>query len=190
MANSIRVKPPLSIFEILFLLKKVNTKNKLNLKKRAISLLVDLAIYALAAGLAQTMSTEQRFRHCYKQGILNKETLNNVRYINLSAICVLNINQTHCNNSELTNHIDPSDLSTSLERNHLKRCFSLNCPISRGSRDTFFTTRNNEMIKNFLNKFHPLNKLEKQRKIFINQDNLPVQWKRLFEKPYLKVPQI
>ncbi len=42
------------------------------------------------------------------------------------------------------------------------------------------------MIKNFLNKFHPLNKLEKQRKIFINQDNLPVQWKRLFEKPYPK----
>lgn len=126
-ANSIRVKPPLSIFRNFVLIKEGEHKNKLNLKKRAISLLVDLArIYALAAGLAQTMSTEQRFRHCYKQGILNKETLNNALEV-YQFVCNMRFkyqSDALQQQQELTNHIDPSELSA-LERNHLKDAFRL-----------------------------------------------------------------
>ncbi|OOS02439.1 histidine kinase [Canicola haemoglobinophilus] len=126
-ANSIRVKPPLSIFRNFVLVKEGEHKNKLNLKKRAISLLVDLArIYALAAGLPQTMSTEQRFEHCYKQGILNKETLDNALEV-YQFVCDMRFKyqaEAWQQQQELTNHIDPSELSA-LERNHLKDAFRL-----------------------------------------------------------------
>ncbi|PJG84046.1 DUF294 nucleotidyltransferase-like domain-containing protein [Caviibacterium pharyngocola] len=126
-ANSIRVKPPLSIFRNFVLVKEGEHKNKLNLKKRAISLLVDLArIYALAAGLPQTMSTEQRFKYCYKQGIINQETVDNALEA-YQFVCNMRFKyQANAlqHQQELNNHIDPSQLTT-FERNHLKDAFRL-----------------------------------------------------------------
>ncbi|HBO37841.1 MAG TPA: histidine kinase, partial [Pasteurellaceae bacterium] len=125
-ANSIRIKPPLSIFRS-FVLTKEGENKRLNLKKRAISLLVDLGrIYALAAGISRTMSTEERFNACYKTGFINKATLDNA----LGAyefVCDMRFKyQLNClqNQQLLSNYISPDEL-TSFERNHLKDAFRL-----------------------------------------------------------------
>lgn len=126
-ANSIRVRPPLSIFRNFVLTKEGKHKNKLNLKKRAISLLVDLGrIYALAAGISETMSTEQRFIHCQQRGLINQQTMDNA----LGAYgCVCNMRfkyQWHAlqHRQAVHNHIDPRELNA-FERNHLKDAFRL-----------------------------------------------------------------
>ncbi|MGR6980426.1 DUF294 nucleotidyltransferase-like domain-containing protein [Testudinibacter sp. P27/CKL/0425] len=126
-ANAIRVKPPLSIFRNFVLIKDGEHKNKLNLKKRAISLLVDLGrIYALAAGIVQTASTEERFLACYQKKAINKEMLDDI----LGAyrfVCEVRFKyqlQALRQQQPLTNHIAPDEL-TSFERNNLKDAFRL-----------------------------------------------------------------
>lgn len=126
-ANTIRIKPPLSIFRNFVLIKDGEHKNKLNLKKRAISLLVDLGrIYALSAGIGQTKSTEARFITCYESKAINKETLDDI----LSAyrfVCEVRFKyqlQALRQQQLLTNHIAPDEL-TSFERNNLKDAFRL-----------------------------------------------------------------
>lgn len=126
-ANATRVKPPLSIFRNFVLIKDGENKNKLNLKKRAISLLVDLGrIYSLAAGVPQTGSTEERFEICHKLGIIDKSTRDNV----LGAyqfVCDMRFKyqaDALKQQQAITNHIDPATL-TSFERNHLKDAFRL-----------------------------------------------------------------
>ncbi|WP_040976703.1 DUF294 nucleotidyltransferase-like domain-containing protein [Necropsobacter massiliensis] len=126
-ANSIRVRPPLSIFRNFVLTKEGKHKNKLNLKKRAISLLVDLGrIYALAAGITETLSTEQRFANCHKRGLINQQTMDNV----LGAyqfVCDMRfkyqLTALH-GGQAIHNHIDPHALNV-FERNHLKDAFRL-----------------------------------------------------------------
>ncbi|MGR3806815.1 DUF294 nucleotidyltransferase-like domain-containing protein [Pasteurella testudinis] len=126
-ANTIRVKPPLSIFKNFVLIKDGEHKNKLNLKKRAISLLVDLGrIYALSAGIVQTASTEERFEACYQAQVINRETLDDI----LAAyrfVCEVRFKyqlQDLRQQQGLSNHIAPDEL-TSFERNNLKDAFRL-----------------------------------------------------------------
>ncbi|KGQ71589.1 histidine kinase [Chelonobacter oris] len=126
-ANTVRVKPPLSIFRNFVLIKDGEHKNKLNLKKRAISLLVDLGrIYALSAGIVQTKSTEERFTACYEKKTINKEMLDDI----LGAyrfVCEVRFKyqlEEWRRQVPLTNHIAPDEL-TSFERNNLKDAFRL-----------------------------------------------------------------
>ncbi|OZN24554.1 histidine kinase [Actinobacillus seminis] len=134
-ANAIRVKPPLSIFRHFVVSKDGENKNMLNLKKRAISLLADLGrIYALAAGVSETMSTKARFEISHKLGILDQVTLENA----LGAyefVCDLRfkfqLTQLQQQQS-LTNHIDPREL-TSFHRNHLKDAFRLIAKIQEAA---------------------------------------------------------
>ena len=126
-ANSIRIKPPLSIFRNFVLIKDGEHKNKLNLKKRAISLLVDLGrIYALSAGIVQTRSSEERFIACYQANVINKQTLDEI----LGAyrfVCEVRFKyqlDELRRQRALTNHIAPDEL-TSFERNNLKDAFRL-----------------------------------------------------------------
>lgn len=126
-ANSTKITPPLSIFRNFVLIKEGENKNKLNLKKRAISLLVDLGrIYALAAGISNALSTEQRFIRCQELALIDKTTLDNA----LGAYeCVCDIRFKYQrislqNQQPISNHIDPSELTT-FERQHLKDVFRL-----------------------------------------------------------------
>ncbi|WP_386686932.1 putative nucleotidyltransferase substrate binding domain-containing protein [Lonepinella sp. MS14437] len=126
-ANAVRVKPPISIFRNFVLTKEGENKNKLNLKKRAISLLVDLArIYAFSTNLSETLSTEERFSRCYQLGVIDKLTLDNVLET-YQFVCDMRFKhqlQKLQNNQNATNHISPDEL-TLLERNQLKDVFRL-----------------------------------------------------------------
>ncbi|MGQ0287439.1 DUF294 nucleotidyltransferase-like domain-containing protein [Pasteurellaceae bacterium 22721_9_1] len=126
-ANSVRVKPPISIFRNFVLSKDGEHKNQLNLKKRAINLLVDLGrIYAFAAGVSETLSTEQRFNRCYQLEIMNKETLDNALEA-YQFVCDLRFKYQALALAEqqpASNYIAPDKL-TLLERNHLKDAFRL-----------------------------------------------------------------
>jgi len=126
-ANAIRVKPPISIFRNFVLTKEGENKNKLNLKKRAISLLVDLArIYAFSGDLLDTLSTEERFSACYKLGVIDKNTFDNVLEA-YQFVCEMRFKHQHQElktNQVITNYISPNEL-TLLERNQLKDVFRL-----------------------------------------------------------------
>ncbi|PJG84045.1 3'-5' exonuclease [Caviibacterium pharyngocola] len=43
------------------------------------------------------------------------------------------------------------------------------------------------MIKQLFQHFHPLNKLEKQRKAFLAQNDITPKWRALFQQPYPKI---
>ncbi|TNH04600.1 cyclic nucleotide-binding/CBS domain-containing protein [Testudinibacter sp. TR-2022] len=126
-ANAIRVKPPLNIFRNFVLIKDGEHKNKLNLKKRAISLLVDLGrIYALSAGIVQASSTEVRFKACYQANVINQATLDDIlaAYHFVSEVRFKYQALALQQQQALTNHIVPNDL-TLFERNNLKDAFRL-----------------------------------------------------------------
>lgn len=124
--DSISVNPPLGIFNSLVLEKTGEHTNTLNIKKFALTLLVDLArIYGLSSGAQQT-ETCARFTHAYENKILSEDMLKNV----LSAYRFITQIRLSHQLTELKegrapdNHIDPT-LFGSFERKHLKDAFRI-----------------------------------------------------------------
>lgn len=125
-ANSIRVSPPLGVFRSFILAKDGEHRNTLNIKQRAVNLVVELArIYALAAG-ESTASTVQRLISAQKKGVIDKTLLDDL----LGAyqfICSLRLKQQWSSltkGEEPTNYIFPHQLEQ-LERNNLKDAFAI-----------------------------------------------------------------
>lgn len=124
--DSISVNPPLGIFNSLVLEKSGEHSNMLNIKKFALTLIVDLArIYGLASGSEQ-METTARFTHAYEQKILSEDMLKNVlgafRFI--TQVRLTNQLAELKEGREADNHIDP-DIFGSFERKHLKDAFRI-----------------------------------------------------------------
>ncbi|WP_022941338.1 DUF294 nucleotidyltransferase-like domain-containing protein [Psychromonas hadalis] len=124
--DSVSVNPPLGIFNSLVLEKSGEHSNMLNVKKFALTLLVDLArIYGIASGSEQTETTA-RFTHAYEQNILSEEMLKNVlgafRFITQVRLShqLLELKEGR----EANNHIDPN-IFGSFERKHLKDAFRI-----------------------------------------------------------------
>ena len=124
--DSISVNPPLGIFNSLVLEKTGSHSNTLNIKKFALTLIVDLArIYGLSSGSKQ-METTARFTHAYEQKILSEDMLKNV----LGAFrFITQIRLSHQlvelkDGREPNNHIDPNVFG-SFERKHLKDAFRI-----------------------------------------------------------------
>ncbi|MGF1758249.1 DUF294 nucleotidyltransferase-like domain-containing protein [Photobacterium sagamiensis] len=125
-ANSLRITPPLGIFRNFVLIKEGENQNKLNLKKRAINPIVDLArVYGLAAGHVEG-STKERLEIALKYGTITEETFSDV-YEAYQFICSIRLKyqlKSFKSGEQPNNHIDPSSLSH-FERHHLKDAFRI-----------------------------------------------------------------
>lgn len=120
------VSPPLGIFNNLVLEKGGENSNTLNIKKYAITLVVDLArIYGISVGCTST-NTEERFRYAHKKKVLSEDALKNI-IGTYRFICQLRF--THQfealkRGDEPNSNIDPQSFG-SFERTHLKDAFRI-----------------------------------------------------------------
>jgi len=124
-ANSLRVRPPLNIFRNFVLIRDGKHQNQLDLKKRSVSLLVDLArVYVLAAGETKVTNTLDRFAYAKQQGIINENTYADVvgAYQFISHVRAKYQLSADNEGHDFDNHIAPDKL-TQFERNHLKEAF-------------------------------------------------------------------
>ena len=125
-ANSTRVSPPLGLFRQFVLTKYGENKDVLNIKKQAVSLIIELSrIYAINAGCLLT-DTNSRLDVAAERGIISQASkqelqealafINKVRFRHQSTSIL--------KNKEITNYISPASL-TPFERNHLKDAFRI-----------------------------------------------------------------
>lgn len=124
--DSVSVNPPLGIFNSLVLEKTGTHSKTLNIKKFALTLIVDLArIYGLASGARQSETTE-RFTHAYEQGLLSEDMLKNIlgafRFITQVRLSHQLVELKE--GREVDNNIDPNVFG-SFERKHLKDAFRI-----------------------------------------------------------------
>ncbi|UJF17750.1 DUF294 nucleotidyltransferase-like domain-containing protein [Vibrio sp. SS-MA-C1-2] len=124
--NSLVIKPPLSIFKNLVLIKDGDNANTLNIKSSAISLLVDLIrIYAVTHS-CQLTSTEDRLSYLHQQQIINEATFNDLNgaYQFFTQLRYNHQAEALKRGSPLNNNIDPSEFG-SFERKHLREAFKI-----------------------------------------------------------------
>lgn len=124
--DSISVNPPLGIFNSLVLEKTGAHSNTLNIKKFALTLLVDLArIYGLSSG-SQDTGTTARFIHAHENNILSEDMLKNVlgAYRFITQIRLSHQLEDLKEGRNPDNHIDPN-IFGSFERKHLKDAFRI-----------------------------------------------------------------
>ena len=118
--------PPLGIFNNLVLEKSGNDSKTLNIKRYALTLIIDLSrIYALAAGCSET-HTEARFYAARDKGLMSAEGCTDI----IDAFRFLTRQRFNHQLSQLRkglapdNHIDPHEFG-SFERKHLKDAFRI-----------------------------------------------------------------
>lgn len=125
-ANSLRVSPPLGMFRQFVLTKDGENGSVFNIKKQALSLLIELArIYALAANVT-VIETPARLQAAVDAQIISDKSRNDI----LEAFHYINqVRFTHQKNALISgkvvsNKITPALLSQ-FERNHLKDAFRI-----------------------------------------------------------------
>jgi CBS domain-containing protein len=124
--DAINTTPPLGIFNSLVLEKSGENKKTLDIKKYAITLIIDLArIYGLSAE-CESSSTDERFADAAKNGLLSEDSLRNITG---AYQFILSIRFSHQLDAlkqakPADNNIDPN-LFGSFERTHLKDAFRI-----------------------------------------------------------------
>ena len=124
LANSLRVSLPLGFFRSFVLVKDGEHKDTLNIKKRAMNPVIDLArIYGLLAA-CEAASTYQRLQSAVEQGVLNQASYDDLlgAYQFIGTVRFRHQLQAIRENKPINNHLPPKSLS-SFERNHLKNAF-------------------------------------------------------------------
>jgi CBS domain-containing protein len=120
------VHPPLGIFNSLVLEKSGVNSNTLNIKKYAITLVVDLArIYGLSVGCTST-NTEERFRYAHQRAVLSEDALKNIigAYRFICQLRFSHQQEALKKGTEPNNNISPDSFG-SFERQHLKDAFRI-----------------------------------------------------------------
>ena len=120
------VHPPLGIFNSLVLEKSGVNSNTLNIKRYAITLVVDLArIYGLSVGCTST-NTEERFRYANQRAVLSEDALKNIigAYRFICQLRFRHQQEALKKGIEPNNHISPDSFG-SFERQHLKDAFRI-----------------------------------------------------------------
>lgn len=125
-ANSLRVSPPLGMFRQFVLAKDGENRSVFNIKKQALSLLVDLArIYALAAESRET-EMSKRLQAAVDGGVISpasrQELLEAFSFINQVRFRHQRIAMQR---GETASHTIAPALLTQFERNHLKDAFRI-----------------------------------------------------------------
>ncbi|MEI6896560.1 MAG: putative nucleotidyltransferase substrate binding domain-containing protein [Psychromonas sp.] len=124
--DSISVSPPLGIFNSLVLENTGKNTKTLNIKKYALTLIVDLArIYGLASG-SEHAETMARFSYAHEQHLLSEDMLKNVQeaFRFFTQLRLSHQLAALKEGKEPNNHIDP-DMFGSFERKHLKDAFRI-----------------------------------------------------------------
>ena len=125
-SDSVSVSPPLGIFNSLVLEKSGEHSKTLNIKRYALSLLVDLArIYGLKSG-SEKAETMERFNHAHEHNLLSEDMLKNVLG-SFRFLTQIRLSQQLIELKEgkvPDNHIDPNAFG-SFERKHLKDAFRI-----------------------------------------------------------------
>ena len=124
--DAIQVHPPLGIFNKLVVEKDGKNKNTLNIKKYAITPVVDLArIYGLSVGCTST-NTQERFRYTYQKDILSEDAKKNIigAYRFICQLRYTHQLEALKKGIDPNNHISP-DAFGSFERKHLKDAFRI-----------------------------------------------------------------
>ncbi|MEH6648893.1 MAG: DUF294 nucleotidyltransferase-like domain-containing protein [Motiliproteus sp.] len=123
-ANCTKISPPIGFFRNFVLVKGGDNKNTFNIKKRAVSLIVDVArIYGLLANCLLP-STTQRLQYAVDQGVLHQASHDDL-YGAYRFVC--SVRQRHQlqalkAGNDLNNHLHPKSMSH-FERSHLKDAF-------------------------------------------------------------------
>lgn len=140
-ANSLRISPPLGFFQNFLLVRNGENKSAFNIKKRGVSLMVDLArIYGLLAGCEEA-GTVQRLQYALQQ-----QKINQANYDDLlgayNFICGVRLRQQTTiakHGQRADNYLSPKALS-SFERNHLKNAFRIIAAAQETVRQTYVVT--------------------------------------------------
>ena len=125
-ANALHFHPPLGIFKQFVLEKGGAEKKALNMKKRGIVPITDLArVYALSAGV-NALNTQDRLEAASKAGVLSRSGMADLRDALEFIASVRLQHQSQQIRAGLTpdNFVPPEQLS-SLERRHLKDAFDV-----------------------------------------------------------------
>lgn len=130
--NALRTRPPLGIFQHLVLEKDGNNNKVLNIKKAAISCVVDLVrIYSLMnqgklMPQACSLNTSERIDFLHDTKVLNDSTYQDLRetYHYVNQLRYQHQLQAIQNNAPIDNKLQP-DLFGSFERQHLKDAFRI-----------------------------------------------------------------
>lgn len=126
MANSLQHRPPLGFFRNFVLEDHGDHEDVLDLKKRGVIPIVDLArVCGLASG-ASMVSTKERLLHCTGRGQISDEGGRDLQdaYEVINAIRLQHQARSIENNEEPDSYVSPNDMS-SLERRHLKDAFHI-----------------------------------------------------------------
>ncbi|WP_261818104.1 DUF294 nucleotidyltransferase-like domain-containing protein [Vibrio gallicus] len=124
--DAVTTHPPLGIFNSLVLEKSGQNTKTLNIKKYAITLIIDLArIYGLAVE-SDVSATDQRFRDAYEKGQLTEDAYKNIigAYDFILSFRFSHQLEALKRGEEPNNHIDPNSFG-SFERGHLKDAFRI-----------------------------------------------------------------
>lgn len=136
--EAVTVTPPLGIFKNLVLEKSGDNSKTLDIKRNALTLIVDLArIYGLSAG-ADQQGTEARFAQANAQGLLSTESHRNIlgAYHFLLQMRQNEQCQALRQGQMPSNRIDPTRFG-SFERQHLKDAFRIIAELQEFARLRF-----------------------------------------------------
>ncbi len=122
--NALHYRPPLGLFRH-FVLEKTGAEQKaLNMKKRGVVPIIDLArVYALKAG-SHAINTQERLDAAAEAGVLSQEGRADLKdaFEFISTVRLKHQAKQIENGKVADNHVPPEELS-SLERRHLKDSF-------------------------------------------------------------------
>jgi len=124
--NALRTRPPLGIFKHLVLEKDGNNNKVLNIKKAAISCMVDfIRIYSLLQE-GTALNTTERMEFLHQVGVLNDSTYQdlNETYHYANRLRFQHQLQAIQNDTPIDSQLQP-DLFGSFERQHLKDAFRI-----------------------------------------------------------------
>jgi len=125
-ANALHHTPPLGLFRSFVLEKHGSEEKALDMKKRGVVPITDLArVYALASGVTQ-INTEERLQAAYKKRALSKSGFMDLSdaFEFLSDVRLNHQSLQISSGKKVNNYVPPEELS-SLERRHLKDTFEI-----------------------------------------------------------------
>ncbi|USD67334.1 putative nucleotidyltransferase substrate binding domain-containing protein [Vibrio sp. SCSIO 43136] len=136
--DAVNTNPPLGIFNKLVVEKSGENKQTLNIKKYAITLIIDLArIYGLAVECDRS-STDERFTAAYKKGVLSEDSYKNILRAYQFILSFRFSHQLEAlkKGEEPNNNINP-DRFGSFERKHLKDAFRMIADMQEAAKVRF-----------------------------------------------------
>ncbi len=137
-ANALQYQPPLGLFRG-FVLEKTGTEKKaLNMKKRGVVPIIDLArVYALTAGIF-AINTEERLHRAYEAKVLSKAGMRDLldAFEFISVLRLEHQAQQIAIDETPDNYVLPNSIS-SLERKHLKDAFAVVSTMQSAMESTY-----------------------------------------------------